>query len=176
MLGEHLLEIGLIELLARDVREYGSITERNNGSTHEAMTGRKQQLTVLFQCAHDIERILAGLLQGIAHPHGAAVRQQLDVCLVGRQDCLQAPVLHLEHEQAVRGMDDDEVRMPVARAYREVVPNDRVLFEEILETHRQPLLAAGVETRIAYAGDQDCHVTFYFTFSTTFPRARPFSR
>src|SRR6516164_8132264 len=42
MLGEHLLEIGLIELLARDIREYDPEAERKNGSAHEAMTGRKQ--------------------------------------------------------------------------------------------------------------------------------------
>ena len=140
------------------------------------MTGRKQQLPIPLQRAHDVERILAGLLQGIALPHGPATRQQFDRCLVGRRDCLQAPVLHLKHKQAVGGVDDDEVRMPAARAYREIVPNDRVLFEEVLETLREPQFAAGVETRVADARDQDCHVTFYFTFSTTLPRARPFSR
>ena len=83
VLGEHLLEIGLVELLARDVGEYGPEAERNNGFAHEAMTGRKQQLPIPFQRAHDIERIFARLLQGIALPHDAARRQQFDVALVG---------------------------------------------------------------------------------------------
>ena len=42
MPGEHLLEIGLIELLARDIREYDPEAVRKNGSALEAMTGRKQ--------------------------------------------------------------------------------------------------------------------------------------
>ena len=83
MLGEHFLEIGLVELPARDVREYGPETERNDGFAHEAMTGWKQQLPVPFQRAHDIERIFARLLQGIAFPHDAAARQQFDLALVG---------------------------------------------------------------------------------------------
>src|SRR5689334_20870347 len=123
------------------------------------MTGRKQQLPIPLQRAHDVERIFASLLQGIAFPHGAATREQFNFCLVGRRDCLQAPVFHLKHEQAVRGVDDDEVRMTVARTYREVVPNDRVLFEEVLEAFREPQLAAGVEARVAQARDQDRHVT-----------------
>ena len=41
MLGEHLLEIGLIELLARDIGEYRPEAERKNGSPFEAMTGLK---------------------------------------------------------------------------------------------------------------------------------------
>ena len=86
MLGEHLLEIGLIELLARDIREYGPEAERKDGSAHEAVTGRKQQLPIPLQRAHDLERILASLLQGIALPHDAATRQQFDFCLVGRHD------------------------------------------------------------------------------------------
>jgi hypothetical protein len=32
MLGEHLLEIGLIELLSRDIGEYCSEAERKNGA------------------------------------------------------------------------------------------------------------------------------------------------
>ena len=86
MLGKHLLEIGLVELPARDIREYGPEAERNDGFAHEAVTGWKQQLPVPFQRAHDIERILARLLQGIALPHDAATRQQFDFCLVGRHD------------------------------------------------------------------------------------------
>src|SRR5689334_22924018 len=174
MLGEHLLEIGLIELLARDVREYGPKAERNNGPAHEAMTGRKQQLPIPLQRAHDVERIFASLLQGIALPHGAATREQFDFCLVGRRDCLQAPVLHLKHEQAVRWVNDDEVRMPTARANRKVVPNDSILFEEVLEAFREPQFATAVEAREAKTRNQDRHP--YRTFSTTLPRARPFSR
>ena len=86
-------------------------------------------------------------------------RQQFDFCLVGRDDQLQAPVLHLKHEQAVRRVNDDKVRMPAARAHREIVPNDSVLFEEVLEALREPQLAAGVEAREAQARDQDCHAT-----------------
>ena len=56
-------------------------------------------------------------------------------------------------------MNDDKVRMPTARAYREIVPNDSVLFEEVLEALREPQLDAGVEAREAQARDQDCHVT-----------------
>src|SRR5262245_30880185 len=149
MLGEHLLEIGLIELLASDIGEYCSEAKRKNGSAHEAMTGRKQQLPIPLQRAHDIERILAGLLQRIAHPHGAMTRQQFDFCFVGRYERLQAPVLHLKHEQAVRWVNDDKVRMPTARAYREIVPNDSVLFEKVLEALRKSQLATAVEAREA---------------------------
>jgi hypothetical protein len=49
--------------------------------------------------------------------------------------------------------------MPAARAYREVVPNDSVLFEEVLEALRESQLAAGVEAREAQARDQYCHAT-----------------
>src|SRR6202007_2695234 len=65
--------------------------------------------------------------------------------------------LHLKHEQAVRWVNDDKVRMPTARAYREIVPNDSVLLEEVLEAFREPQLAAGVEAREAQARDQYCH-------------------
>src|SRR4029079_10061562 len=121
-------------------------------------TGRKQQVLVPLQRAHDVERILAGLLQRIAFAHRPAVRVQFDRRFLCRLDCLQAPVLHLEHEQSVRGMDDDEVRMPVARAYREIVPNHRVLIEEVLEALCESHFATGVEAREAKAGDQNCHV------------------
>ena len=77
---------GLIELLARDIREYGPVAERKNGSAHEAMTGWKQQLPVPFQRAHDVESIFASLLQGIGLPHDAAARHQFDFCFVGRRD------------------------------------------------------------------------------------------
>jgi len=56
-------------------------------------------------------------------------------------------------------MNDDKVRMPTARAYREIVPNDSVLFEEVLEALRESQLAAGVEAREAQARDQYCHAT-----------------
>jgi hypothetical protein len=49
--------------------------------------------------------------------------------------------------------------MPAARAYREVVPNDSVLFEEVLEALRESQLATAIEAREAQARDQDCHVT-----------------
>src|SRR6185312_8940594 len=158
MLGEHLLEIGLIDLPARDIGEDGPEAERNDGPAHEAVTGRKQQLPIPLQRAYDIERVLSSLLKGIALPHVAATRQQFDLYLVGRDYRLQAPVLHLEHEQAVRWVDDDEVRMPAARADREIVPNDSVLFEEVLEALRKAQLAACVEAREAEAGDQCRHV------------------
>jgi hypothetical protein len=45
------------------------------------------------------------------------------------------------------------------RAYREVVPNDSVFFEEVLKALREPQLAAGVEAREAQARDQYCHAT-----------------
>jgi hypothetical protein len=48
--------------------------------------------------------------------------------------------------------------MPAVRAYREVVPNDSVLFEEVLEALRESQLATAVEAREAEARDQDCHV------------------
>ena len=64
-----------------------------------------------------------------------------------------------QHEQAVRRVNDDEVRMSAAGAYRKVVPNDRVLFEEVLEALRESQLTTAVEARIAQARDQDCHVT-----------------
>ncbi|WP_233465560.1 hypothetical protein [Bradyrhizobium daqingense] len=56
-------------------------------------------------------------------------------------------------------MNDDEIRMPVERADRKVVPDDGVLFEEVLEPFRQSQLATAVEARKAETGDQDCHVT-----------------
>jgi hypothetical protein len=54
-------------------------------------------------------------------------------------------------------MNDDKVRMPTARAYREIVPNDSVLFEEVLEALGEPQLAARVEASEAQARDQYCH-------------------
>ena len=56
-------------------------------------------------------------------------------------------------------MNDDKVRMPAARAYRDVMPNDSVLFEEVLEALREPQLAVGVEPREAQARDQYCDAT-----------------
>src|SRR5262249_37158830 len=138
MLGEHFLEIGLIELLARDIGEYRPKAERKNGSALEAMIGRKQQLPIALQRAYDLERIFARLLQRTARPYGAMTRPQFVFCFVGRDDRLQAPVLYLEHEQAVRWVNDDKVRMPTARPYGEIVPNDSVLFEEVLEALREP--------------------------------------
>src|SRR5262249_41356027 len=49
--------------------------------------------------------------------------------------------------------------MPTARTYREIVPNDGVLFEEVLEALRESQLAARVEAREAQAGDQYGHTT-----------------
>jgi hypothetical protein len=49
--------------------------------------------------------------------------------------------------------------MPTASTYREIMPNDSVLFEEVLEALREPQLAAGVEAREAQARDQYCHAT-----------------
>src|SRR5262249_35765430 len=46
MLGEHLLEIGLIELLARDIREYGPEAERKSESALGAMTRWKPHLPI----------------------------------------------------------------------------------------------------------------------------------
>ncbi|HEY5809372.1 MAG TPA: hypothetical protein VIT67_15465 [Povalibacter sp.] len=83
MLGEHVLEISLIELPARNIREYGPETERKNGAAHEAMTCREQQLPIPFHGAQDLERILASLLQGIGLPHDTAARQQFDAGFVG---------------------------------------------------------------------------------------------
>jgi hypothetical protein len=56
--------------------------------------------------------------------------------------------------------------MPAERAYREVVPNDSVLFEEVLEALRESQLAAAVEAREAQARNQDCHVTTGLTASS----------
>jgi hypothetical protein len=56
-------------------------------------------------------------------------------------------------------VNDDEVRMPAVRAYREVVPNDSVLFEEVLEPLRESQFATAVKARETQAGDQNCHVT-----------------
>src|SRR5262245_43839193 len=159
MLGEHLLKISLIELLARDIGEYGSVSERKNGLAREAMPLGKQQLPIAPQRAHDLERILASLLQRVALPHGAAGRQQVDFGLVGGRDRIQAPVLHLKHKQAVRWVNNDKVRMPTARTYGQIVPNDSVLFEEVLEALRESELATAVKARKAQARDQGCHVT-----------------
>jgi len=49
--------------------------------------------------------------------------------------------------------------MPTSRPYREVVPNDSVLFEEVLEALRESQLATAIEARVAQARDQDCHGT-----------------
>jgi hypothetical protein len=46
----------------------------------------RQGLVRDVQRAHDLERILASLLQGTSLPHDAATRQQFDFCLVGRHD------------------------------------------------------------------------------------------
>src|SRR5579872_1171762 len=54
-------------------------------------------------------------------------------------------------------MNNDKVRMPTARTYRQIVPNDSVLFEKVLEALREPQLTAGVEAREAKARDQYCH-------------------
>ena len=56
-------------------------------------------------------------------------------------------------------MNDDKIRMPAARAYRKVVPNVSVLFEEVLEALRESQLASAVEAREAQARDQGCQVT-----------------
>jgi hypothetical protein len=47
--------------------------------------------------------------------------------------------------------------MPTARAYREIVPNDSVLFQEVFEALGKPQLTAGVEARESQARDQYCH-------------------
>src|SRR5277367_6644714 len=49
--------------------------------------------------------------------------------------------------------------MPGARAYREVMPNDSILFEKVLKALRESQLATAVEARVAQARDQDCHAT-----------------
>ena len=76
-------------------------------------------------------------------------------------------------------MNDDKVGMSTARAYREVVPDNSVLFEEVLEALCESQLAAAVEAREAQARDQECHVMIErLTASSEFnatssPRVRP---
>jgi len=48
--------------------------------------------------------------------------------------------------------------MPAERAYRQIVPNDGILFEEVLEALSESQLATCVEAREAEARDQCRHV------------------
>jgi hypothetical protein len=48
-------------------------------------------------------------------------------------------------------------RMPPARPHRQVVPDDRVVFEEVLQPLGQAQFAASVETGGAEGGDQRGH-------------------
>ncbi|HTT11517.1 MAG TPA: hypothetical protein VMG60_11550 [Burkholderiaceae bacterium] len=130
---EDLAEVRLVELLARYVGEDDAEAEGRDGLALERVAPRECELRVALERTHDVEHVAADLFERALLADRAAVGQELDFGLGGRDQRVQTPVLSFEDEHAFRGVDDDEIGVSAARAYGQVVPNAGVVFEEVLE-------------------------------------------
>jgi hypothetical protein len=87
------------------------------------------QLRVCLEQVHHGMRELPHLLQRAADDLVPRRRGQRELLRVRVPDRLPLPVLDLEDQQPSAGVKDHEVRVPVLRADRDVVPAEVVVFE-----------------------------------------------
>lgn len=77
--GEHFAQVGALELLPRDVREYDTGPEGHDRPALARMILRKQQLRVALECLLDVEHVRARLFERVSLPHEAARGDELDL-------------------------------------------------------------------------------------------------
>ena len=116
-----------------------------------------QEHPVALDHLHHVEHVAPRLFERAGGSNRAARCQEFHIGLVRGHDAVEAPVFDLEHQQAIGGVDDDEIRVPAARPHGQVVPDAGVLFEEVFEAFGQAQLAAAVEAGGAEGGDQGGH-------------------
>ena len=114
------------------------------------------QRRVALQHHADLERIGAGLQQRVVLLDQAAIGHQGELGAVGVADGVGLPVLHLQHQQAATGMEDDEIGVALFQADRHVVPDQVVVLELLLQPLGNAFLAAGHARQAAAASRNEC--------------------
>jgi hypothetical protein len=90
-------ELGLLELLARDVRENNAIAPRKADLALEAALG-VNELCVAAQSVDDLMRIVARLLKRVGDGLGHAVRCDVPCLLARLADRVEPPVFDFEDQ------------------------------------------------------------------------------
>ena len=139
---DHLAEIGLVEGLAADVGEHHPVAPRQDQLTLIPARLDHEQ-GVAGEQIHDRHGIGPGLLEGIGLLLEPVIGQQADRGPVDPLDLVPLPVLDLQHQQAAAGVQQDEVRMPLAWTERDVVPAQVVVLELVDQALGEAALAGG---------------------------------
>ena len=139
---DHLAEVGAVELLAADVGEDNAATPREEQGALRppAVDG---QLRVALEQVDDFMGVLAGLFERVDLVLEARIGDEADALAVDGLYGFQPPVFDFEHQQATARVEDDKVRMHIARAERYVVPDQPVIFELLFKALGKAFLAAG---------------------------------
>ena len=108
-------------------------------------------------------RELPHLLQRAADDLVPRRRGQRELLRVRVPDRLPLPVLDLEDQQPPAGVKDHEVRVPVLRADRDVVPAEVVVFEVAAQAGgKAPLAGGGLATGGIRSGEEGRHSGIIF--------------
>jgi hypothetical protein len=140
---QHIAEPAALELVAGDVRQHYAIAIWKGELPRVGRAGRVCQLRVCLEQVHHGMCELPHLLQRAADDLVPRRRGQRELLRVRVPDRLPLPVLDLEDQQPPAGVKDHEVRVPVLRADRDVVPAEVVVFEVTAQAGSKAPLAGG---------------------------------
>ena len=139
-----LMQIGPIELLARDVGKDHAMPEGKHRLPLETAALDNQQ-RIALQRVHHVEHVVAYLLERVVQRQRPLRGQVLDMRAGCTDDVVLVPVLDLQHHDALIGMQHHEIGMPSERPHRDVVPRPGVVFEAILQAFGETQFAARIE-------------------------------
>ena len=151
MRGNGLVQLGISELLARDVGQHHTVAPGKHHFALAAAIGVHQALVCTQRAKHGMG-VVAGLGEGGLDVFGlaAGVIQNGPVVFAGLHDGAQAEVFDFQNQQPPAGVQHDEIGVQLLGTYGHVVPEQVVLIELLLQPLRQTSLTTG-HTRNARA-------------------------
>jgi len=155
---QHVGESGSFEPVAGDVGEHHAIAVGEGELTLVLQARRIDQLRILAKQFGDGMDVLPRLLQRAGHQLVPSAGIDGEARRVRVPDRFQAPVLYLQHQDAAGRMQDQEVRVLVARADRHVVPAQIVVFEQVAQAFGEaPFAGHGAPGAGPWAGEEGGH-------------------
>lgn len=103
----------------------------------------EKQMGVALEGVNHGMRMLPGLLRRVGLGPEPAVNKNLPALLVGLLNGLEAPVLHLQNQQAAPRVHHHEVRVQMPGPDRHVIPEQIVFVEFLFKAFGESPLAAG---------------------------------
>jgi len=137
---QHLPQVGAIELLAGNIAQHHPVAI---GKDEIALIapGWHDQLGIFLQPIDQLIGTLTNLLQGIADRLEAMGGKNGRRHLIHFLDGIQLPVLHLQQQQTTQRMQDNEIRVALSLAYRQLVPAEIIILQVGFQTPGKTLFA-----------------------------------